>query len=96
MEYLGSGKSRLSSFPEELKLMSPPFQEIPRAVRLQRMGDSVSFADSVTVVLIRARLGTPVFHFLCEDLMVRLKAIFSHDSIFKHFVQNGTGPLRKH
>lgn len=78
---MGSRKSRLSSFPEEFKLMFPPFQEIPQAVRLQRMGDSVSFADSVPVVLIRARLGTPVFHSLHEDLMVRLKTIFSYDSI---------------
>lgn len=75
--------------------MSPSFQEIPWAVRLHRVADSVSFADSVPTVLIRARLGTPVFNFLCEDLMIRLKTIFSHDSIFQHFIQNGTGPLMK-
>lgn len=75
--------------------MSSAFQEILWAVRLQRMGDLVSFVDSGPAVLIRARLEIPVFNFLCKDLMVRLKTIFFYDSIFKHFIQNGTGPLRK-
>lgn len=61
--------------------MSPPFQEIVWAVRPQRTWHSVSFADSVPVVLIRAMLGTPVFHFLHKDLTVRLKTIVSYDSI---------------
>lgn len=59
------------------------------------MGNAVSSADSVPVVLLRVRLETLVFRFLCEDLTVRLKTILSHDPTFSYFVQNGTSPLRK-